>query len=229
MKFCQEWRAQILYLPPYLRHYCFNYKRWKKYSKDEHSFEIILQRLHRECSNVEKIIKPGIMDKFLNIILREKHDHSPEDLLKFLNINQLCIRKICKRLDKRYSSKVFKKWLDIEKHNGQFTFLNRDIITKLELSCQKQETVNMECPICMEDVDEKRHGLITRCGHIICVDCALHMIDMSGKHGHIENMFRYALYYNRKKCICPLCRDKYAFYNMTVEKNIWPEVKEYNC
>jgi hypothetical protein len=52
----------------------------------------------------------------------------------------------------------------------------------------------MECPICLEDIDEENLNFITfSCGHIICNDCFSLYIIKSIKE-------------KKKEITCPICR-----------------------
>lgn len=219
MKFLNNWKSEVALLPEYLQSYVIVYKKWKKMSKFVDNNEEIINRLNNEViyinkvflHYVKKLYKPNYISCF------SSHKENVNDLYKFAILNKLTLYKICKRLDKRSKSHIFKSWLNDNYNNFQF---NRGVyLTRLYLDNQNLDHTNDECPICFDKVTNDKPFIILSCGHFICLDCILQMFN-GDKHRALLYIIFHLDEYKKKTC-CPVCKLAYPLHNFS-EKYIYP-------
>lgn len=197
MKFMRSWLQMFLELPDCVREVCISYKKWKKIAKNGKVGDIIPQ-LERECKRVEKLFVRGLDDSGCS--WRTLH-LSHMDLLKFAQMNTVCIYKVCKRLDKRMNpAPGAQAWLRKTKTDLTYKFMG-----SCELTCLSIK-LPAECGVCLEMVDKIA---IAKCGHYLCLDCLENMYHMNGRKGTFQNLIRYDDYLTNKPC--PFCRVKRPF------------------
>lgn len=210
MKFMRSWLEMFMELPDYMRGACVSYKKWKKIAKTGSVSDIIPQ-LEKECRRVEKLFIRGLDDSGCSWrIMPCTH----ADLLKFAHMNERCIYKVCKRLDKRMSpSPGAQAWLRKQKTELIYKFMGSCELTCLSIKLPE------ECGVCLEMVDKVA---IAKCGHYLCVNCLANMYHMNGRKGTFQNLIMYDDYLSNKAC--PFCRVKRPFERV----RFWPpnSVKE---
>lgn len=204
MKFMRSWLEMFLELPDCMRGACVSYKKWKKIAKNGSSEDIIPQ-LEKECRRVEKVFVRGLEDSGC---VWGSIKYSRQDLLKFAQMNNMCLYKVCKRLDKRMMpAPGAQAWLRKTKTELTYKFMGSGEMTCLSIK------LPVECGVCLEMVDKVA---IAKCGHYVCVDCLANMYHMNGRKGTFQNLIMYDDYLSHKPC--PFCRVTRPFEKL----RFWP-------
>jgi hypothetical protein len=217
MKFGVEWNTQISILPEKLSKKSISYKKWKNISKNIsiiNQNEIFIQ-LHIDCNIVNKtfikynkiIENKNILCSLFNIFYKSDVSISTKDLYKYALLNKKTLYKICKRLDKRTNSDIFKTWLNTNYIN--YSFNGGIYLTKLKL--EHSDDIDKSCPICLED--EVKSIIILKCGHIICYDCIKLIYNSKNKDNYIHTIARKDVI--NKPAYCPVCRFEISFLDIT--------------
>jgi len=207
MKFCREWKKQRSELPGALAKGCIDYKKYKKASKQLAVDELKEQLLRdvQVCSaafDAHQRRRVGRWSMFCMAVGVHEEDKN-RDLLRFAQLNANCLRKLCKRLDKRCNTKEFTRWLNHSIDNHCYGFLKGGVLTKLEMDVDR--VTCMDCPVCLE---QQAKWVILKCGHYLCSRCCLEMLKIRGT---VHNAIAFARLYHRDMCICPVCRNNMAF------------------
>lgn len=204
MKFMRTWLELFLELPERMRETCISYKKWKKVAKNGDVVDIIPQ-LERECKRVEKNFMRGLSESGC---IWGGMKCAKVDLLSYAQMNDKCLYKVCKRLDKRMvPAPGAQAWLRKTKSDLKYKFMGSCELTSLAI------TLPVECGVCMEDVD---CVAIAKCGHYLCKDCLANMYNMNGRKGTYQNLIMYDDYVSNKKC--PFCRVRRPFERV----QFWP-------
>jgi hypothetical protein len=221
MKFGHTWRAACKELPPELANVCINYKSYKKLLKRDGDRDSILAVLQKDACRVNKVFvesykrlyrQPTFFDRLCGF--GTCIECNAEDLIKFAQLNSICMRKVCKRVDKalRLGSEIsVAMWFCKEQAKMRWAFINGLELTVLNgrVSTPGNQTENEnECPICFE---ENKKEMVLNCGHRICLDCALTMTGAATLHGTLNNKLRHAQQMWPGRSRCPICRDWHAF------------------
>lgn len=232
MKFGATWRRCVAELPDALQPSCIPYAAWKKRTKQGAAWSPgVAAELYSACARVDRALlwRPPSRDWWwwwcLAAPVVTRADVQPSDLLSFARLNRETVRKLCKRIDKRRLQKKAEDcdggdgggdsgasaWLAAYVRAHTFAFLGGAAIARLELHLGRR--VELECPVCLEAYEARgaRSLLVLACGHAMCLRCALHMIDADRIYGTLHNVVEYARGRWPRKCVCPICRDKYAF------------------
>jgi hypothetical protein len=218
MKYGSLWKNKVQSLPDTLQQYCISYKKWKKACKTPSVMDK-LYLLEKECKDANDTFVDGfryIYKKPKSCCYSSNFEHVKlTDLEAFAAINKTTLYKLCKRIDKRHKTSVFKNWLN--QHFHQFSFNYGLYVTRLCLELSKQE--HTMCPICLDDFDSETIFTITSCGHLLCYSCFCDLYKIHGKRGLIRNLVVCADV--EMKIKCPICRSDRP-YNMMSSLNIWP-------
>lgn len=195
MKFGHTWKKEIETLNPKLAQACIDYKRLKKILKKQ-GVSRCISELDKDALKVNHIMRI-----WLNNITRRwrwccaKSDYNDKDIYDFIILNKLSAKKIIKKIKKKGGVE----------HDKIYDFMRSDAFIKLIIKVN--DTTIGECPICLEE--GFTDAVITRCGHIICLDCVLKYIGVWNKIGTIGNLL-----YNARMSCCPLCRQTGAFLDL---------------
>ena len=215
MKFGHQWKDRKSRLPPTLASMCIDYKKYKKTTKahtppnQEHLLKSIIAHTTLCHNTFGQYVHPKKPHFFCSFLHQLPPSPNPHDLLEFAQLNSMCLRKLCKRLDKHFKTTVFTKWLNYETHH--YNFIKGPDIKNLEIQHTQQSP---ECPICLED-NIKDDMLILNCGHILCTQCTLNMLktQTQSSRGTLKNLIAYARFHTPHLTICPVCRHPSAMNN----------------
>lgn len=218
MKFGKSWAAAVADLPDELRESCVPYAAWKKRTKQVGAFDWAraMADLTRDCKRVDCALggAPRRLGGAIGELLCPgvRADVLKSDLLAFVELNRTCVRKLCKRIDKRGAEPRAVPWLRACCGAHAYAFLETATVAKLELAAGRAGS-ERECPVCMEPFGDRGGGraLVLRCGHAVCVGCALRMTGASGVYGTLYNALAYARARWPGRSRCPLCRSAIAF------------------
>jgi hypothetical protein len=156
--------------------------------------------------------------------------------LQTADLNQQCLRKLCKRLDKTFDAKLrtASVWMDTVMRSHTYAFLAGPIKTQLRLdfagdchhiktttSAAVEEPGATECPICFEEAP--RTLIVFTCGHHACLSCVLGMCGLAGRKGTLLNLLSACRDTGLK---CPLCREPHALKTLDVGVAVWPKAHE---
>jgi len=214
MKFGHQWKTRKQNLPPDLATACIDYKQYKKITTNSNQ---LLQSIIADANKCHKIFGQysqshsnpvskaltcfqhlSVLPTYTKLPLKE------QDLLEFAHLNALCLRKLCKRLDKRFNTHEFTNWLN----TSSYAFINGSRIKQLELKLN--HLTHIECPICLEE--NIPDLIILNCGHILCKSCTINMLtSLPSTKGTLKNIIAYAKVYHPHTTLCPLCRNPKAF------------------
>ena len=202
------------------------YKFWKKYIKQHKlhfDYEDIYVKLNDHCHRVDKIFNKELYNKLYPsscCFFKPKvySEIFSEELIRFSEINQMALYKICKKLEKNGASNLLNYYTQA-KTKRMYKFLGTHELTYLKF---QQDPSSIECPICMEDSYESM--IILDCEHYVCVDCMIQMTNLEHKKG---------TFYNRllaSSFSCPICRlnnplkeiTKYHFYPKPPKNSLRP-------
>jgi hypothetical protein len=207
MKFGKQWTRDFLVLPVELQSHAINYIAWKKATRESQINIEHLERLERD------IVKAGLIlsshrhsnNCCFTFCFKKKKIHpiTTDDIKKYMELNAITLRKLCKRLDKRLHVGAT-QWLRV----NAWRF---DICSPLI----KLKVFPFECPICL---DTSTDVIVTDCSHVFCTECVRKMIlyganektHVHSYHVEIEAIICYARSqvlcgkWNITKC--PICR-----------------------
>jgi len=211
MKFGHQWKDRKSRLPPDLASMCIDYKKYKKTTKTKTppTPEHLLNSIIADSTSCHKLYghycTHSKTHRFLPCLscrtITSSQAPNKEDLLEFAQLNALCLRKLCKRLDKHLKTNIFTQWLN----TSHYAFIQGPHITLQKIEHSQK---NPDCPICLED--NILDFIILNCGHILCISCTRHMLSASSK-GTLPNIIAYAKYHTPHITHCPMCRDPRAF------------------
>lgn len=215
-------QEKLSQLPDSLKSRCIDYKLWKKSTKSSVLFDdFIIVELYTTCKRVDKVFQRIFSDLHDKISLSkciawisfcsEKEKYTVEELLIFAQINKTTVYKICKRIDKRINRRGDKgnalSWLCDMKMQHKFQFMGGAKLTVLEMTANS--TTPIECPICLENVDQV---VVSHCGHYMCLECVFSLCKIQNRYtGYLYNILSF-----RDKTICPMCRAWNPFENFMV-------------
>jgi hypothetical protein len=218
MKYGKYWKTQIADLPQQLQQTSLSYKNWKKIEgNDDNSLPI----LTKQCTIASKTIIEYIKNdsKPLSIFQCKRRTFNISQLYQYALLNKETLYKICKRLDKKNNSSQYKRWL--REHYNDFAFNSGIYYKKIELENNRFSSSLEECPICLEEINDKTPFFITNCGHMICYPCTLLMFNITPKYrGRISVLINRRILYGSEQC-CPVCRSA-TFMNELKYINVWP-------
>ena len=217
MKFAHRWPSEIAGLPPDLRAACIDYRGWKKRIK-RGDIEVVAA-LERECGRVDAAfiaalaaLRPRCLGCFHSLPAQGGRGARTTDLLRFARANSLCVYKVCKRADKRTkgTGPGCRGWLVGVRKERRFRFMGGPELATLELELDEESAKDegWVCPICTEG---GKGALVLRCGHALCVDCALRHAGVRHLRGQLHNVFANA----KRDGSCPFCRFPRAFEGVT--------------
>jgi hypothetical protein len=190
------------------------YKFWKKYIKQhkEHfNHEDIYVKLNDHCHRVDKTFNKELENKLYpsSCCFKPKvySEIVPDELIRFSEINQMALYKICKKLEKNGASNLLNYYTQA-KTKRMYKFLGTHELTYLKI----QQDPSIECPICMEDSYESM--VILDCEHYVCLNCIIQITHLEHKKGTLYNRLLASSF------SCPICRSikplkevtKYHFY-----------------
>ena len=211
MKFGHVWCDEVKSIPESLRDICLSYKKYKKIKVGR---EGILEELQKDVRRVDKVFRWLVNGGMRGNILGCRCDFlkvDVGDIIKFADLNAVCLRKICKRLDKRLGGGgVFTGWWREGLREFQWLFANGKVIKSMKLKMGGEGSV-VECPVCLEEVAKGGERFVMHCGHVVCRECAVDMVGAHGLRGTLANVIAYGLYEKKGVTTCPLCRDAMAF------------------
>jgi len=172
---------------------------------------------YRPSSSCSKEKEPISDDKKFDI-----YDWS--SLHEYTAINRKAVYKITKRMDKmkvRKDGGTVVSAVDWYRRQraatspGCYAVLANDHTWK-QLQMRSQDCENDTCPICLEE--EYDACVILRCGHVICRECVLNMIDARHRRGTLRNLVHAHLRREQQRrnggsttSACPMCRHPKAF------------------
>lgn len=228
MKFGSKWKAAVANLPLPLQKSCLSYKKWKKLSKGCDATGS-LALLEKDCQQTNKVFKacfrilhkePMCSGMFSLCLLKHNtyRTHiTPEDLYAFAQLNKTALYKICKRMDKRQHVDAYRSWLHSHYHEYLF---NYGLYIK-RLSLEASPDISDSCPVCFKEIQKSTSEpfIITRCGHVFCLDCILSIYGIKGTKGTLRNLIAYAEY--NRVVMCPICRTLQPC-NRISSTNVWP-------
>ena len=111
MTYKKKWTEELKKLPYSLQRSCINYKVWKKKS-NESNLTVLLRR---ECDKIDHIFVKNQTTRRICFA----STYTKTELYNYAGINKTCLRKLIKRLDKRYSTKL-NKWYNENKEYYKF-------------------------------------------------------------------------------------------------------------
>ena len=165
---------------------------------------------------------------------------APGTCLALAALNQECLRKVCKRIDKSLPPPTAGvsacEWLRMVASKNKFEFMNGSTRTVLALQSGDSELDTRQCPVCLNVMDLKpgdtndgwsssAHALqhsavIFVCGHLACADCVLRACNMRGRKGTLINLLGACRAHGMP---CPMCRNPFALGNSTHRcPVVWP-------
>jgi hypothetical protein len=216
MKFGKYWKDQVKDLPIQLQQTTLSYKNWKKI---EGHNENILFELANQCTIASKTIIEYINNDSKPLFQCKRRTFNISQLYQYALLNKETLYKICKRLDKKNNSSQYKRWL--REHYNDFAFNSGIYYKKIELENNRFSSSLEECPICLEEINDKTPFFITNCGHMICYPCTLLMFNITPKYrGRISVLINRRILYGSEQC-CPVCRSP-TFMNELKYINVWP-------
>lgn len=211
MKFGTVWKTRVNSLPQHIRETCLDYKKYKKLSKrstTDPSFihSSLVCDINKVDATLSKVMKPPTL---LNKLCANPLQDQLPDLkyiYEYVLINTTTLYKICKRLDKRLQTAIFKAFYT--EHHKTHKFLSRKLRTSLNIEVGNEPD---ECPICFEPLhNHSRPYLVLRCGHIVCEPCIFEMLGVANTRGTVYNRIAFGCANNKKISKCPICRDTKA-------------------
>lgn len=170
MKFGKTLYESIELLPKWYHKYCFPYKKWKKYIKTKkYSLEQLEDKLRYDIKKINYvkncILNGGNIFKILHKDLFL--DNFYVNIIKFMKLNSIAVKKMCKKINKNYNCDVFDLiYIDLQK----FEFLNNKFIIDLE---EKHKICNTHCNYC-DDISKKKPTNTNR--YIYCPICLTKII-----------------------------------------------------
>lgn len=161
MKFCQTWKKEVMTLPDLLADSCINYKRYKKLIRRA-DYKEVMTTIINDCKRVNRdFIRYVHPNRRIIFAHPCKFEIAPvkTDLVKFAQLNNICLRKICKKADKIVKDlpypQFFTKWLSECKTEHNWDFMDGKELTLLEMKTRSiennGEVPKLECPICFEE------------------------------------------------------------------------------
>lgn len=232
MKFCKTWSHQMASLHPDLKLYCIHYKQLKKSLKAKHlaSHESFQSSLEKQCQMVDKVFKMYSTScditktpllSWCNRCLCYSHATpiTIQELVSYAKLNQLSLRKICKKRDKIWKTNLNMNWLSKIQSLHKFAFMGSDTLTKLCIQ-SSSECPNDECPVCLDDFGGDKPHIILACGHIVCYECMCKLLKITSLKGTIKNLIAQQEAANGHTR-CPICRYHKAFHSIN-HHSVWP-------
>jgi len=208
MKFGQTWKNEIKSMPIFLQDNAINYKKYKKVSKvfdDTDTIKRMLTNDLKNCENIYRRIHKSATCKPKLCFAQQQIDN--KTVLKFAKLNQRCIYKLCKRIDKRKGINKMKEF-----YNGLILDPTMHMFSRKEhvlLDLNSAFETNTECPICLEPFHDD--VLVLKCGHLLCLNCSLDVHGVKNKKGTIHNRIAHGAFMNKNASKCPVCQSKKAF------------------
>jgi hypothetical protein len=235
MKYSKELSKTLETLPSDLKIASLSYKEWKKYCKcssSVYNVSLAMERIADECTRIDKVFirlysrsisqeKTQNIRNFCRITSPSTNVVTLEHVLQFAEINAQTVYKICKRIQKSHKEIIPSSlsspsgpsdpntitWLTTARSLHKYEFLGGGKTTHLKYLIKSNI---QECPICLEDINKEKDMLIMGCGHVCCLQCAIHHAGMANRSGVWFNLLA-----NAKQHKCPLCRyDKALIRNM---------------
>lgn len=191
---------------------CISYKIWKKCKQvpNDTSKDLLVMQIKQQAQYAHYCFKTWYKHLYTNrlrcMCFPVNKAYSKKDLYAFAQINATCLRKVCKRLDKRiFRDNTACTWFTQNRH--ELSFCSGAKYTKLTLDVlgiQDDDT----CPICLDKVSELA---IMKCGHFVCMNCFMNMYNVKNKKGTLHNIVRAQDYVQPNTC--PMCRQFCPFRN----------------
>lgn len=232
MKYGRTWEALRLELPPFLQRSCLQYTQWKETIK---AFvgpaDVLLQQLEDDCERVSRAFTALARRRHRRRLLPRllsaagwcpcvaavdrpcrAEDHNNK---AFAELNRTSLYKICKKIDKRLRpSPRALEWMATRSRELRYPFLQGSELTSLVL------TLPTDCPVCLDACDKIA---ISRCGHVLCLECLEDMYDMRGRKGTYHNLISARERASDRAITCPLCRKARPFSSMMFWPRTFPE------
>lgn len=172
MKFGKTWKESIELLPKWYKKRCIPYKKWKVNIKsNKYTIEKLEKKLKKNIKDVNYvtncILKGGNIFRALHkdLFLDKWQFH----IIQFIKLNAITLRKVCKKIDKKYS---LSDHFSVLYYNClKYDFMKQLVITDLESKYLKYksyccycddlkykkpipELLNkyIYCPICLSEV-----------------------------------------------------------------------------
>ena len=176
MKFGKTWKESIILLPKWYRKRCIPYKKWKTVIKNKkYNIEKIESKLRKNIKNINYvtncILKGGNIFRILHKDLFL--DRWQFYIIQFIKLNAITLRKICKKLDKKYS--LSGDFSNLYYNCLKYDFMKQLIISELE---SKYLIYKSSCSYC-EDLKYKKPipELINK--HVYCPHCLSEVVQGS--------------------------------------------------
>lgn len=234
MKFQKTWYLCFEQLPEYFQLHTIHYKTYKKMIQKKSGGEVF-EHLQ---SDVDRLVR--FIQTLENIYCNKNGGDEGRDgkkmswslvsclgmgmigaggiifdssnwgyILRFLSLNRTVIYKVCKKIDKVMVNRDAMTWL--EQKRAEYVLGDR--LSSHVLLKHNQE---YECPICIENKNDKHECFVFNCGHIVCIPCFMSMHKIQGHRGTLRNTIIHIKHVmNSEKCIkCPLCRCKMNVYQL---------------
>lgn len=232
MKFCKTWVYQMTSVHPDLKSHCINYKELKKSLKikQQTSHEIFQNNLEKQCQIIDRIFRMysasgKVMKKPMFSCLCKQCDVASNqitvsDVVLFAKLNNLTLRKMCKKRDKLFKTTQNSVWLSNLQSLHKFAFMGSGMLTKMCIQT-KTDCPNDECPVCLDALGSANSDtahIILACGHMVCFECMCKLLKITTLKGTIRNLI--AQHESINGCTrCPICMYHKAFHNL----NVWPD------
>jgi hypothetical protein len=226
MKYGKQLSLSLSELPSLYAAISISYKRWKHLCQQKMEPVDYVKQLEKHCDLVNDFFK-SLSNQIYNkkkyhmlpcswssmrtyqkdngcslVVAYKRLTSVPKlefkDLVRFAEINNMTVYKVCKRIDKTTNNNEGRLWLLKVRENKEYDFMSGILLTRLRLDLANQV---QECPICMESMgDGKNRSLILTCGHPICLTCVYKLTGIKN-NGTLYNLLLCADYRSQ----CPLC------------------------
>lgn len=205
MKYGHKWKQDIKQIHPKFQPFCINYKKWKKIIKCDTILDIhsIINVLDLECEQIEQIFikKQCTKNVFSCLFPQSLTLEKQKQMFEFVNINKQSIQKLVKRINKIHKTSKMTIWYNDSL--DKYTFLKSKRLSKLKINLG---LIDLQCPICLDDMIEKSNRCILQCGHLLCKQCIRKIMGIECVIGTLENIVSSIPYQELIKYKCPMCR-----------------------
>lgn len=248
MKYGKSVVDDISQLPLVYQQVSINYKGWKQLVKSDKDATDYVETLERTCELIDdvfchqsdmiynkrvcsvlpcswrsfktfkKLNNISWLDAFTRLNKLPRVDIV--DLIRFAEINNTTLYKVCKKIDKHTNTNEGRLWLMKTREEKTYKFMSGIMLTRLRLDKANQI---QECPICMDVMGVLSNRLlILNCGHAICMSC-IYRITNIRNNGTLYNM----LLNVDNKSFCPLCIRKHPFSDVS-QLSLWQKNEKHD-
>jgi len=247
MKYGKHFVDEIINLPDLYKNTSINYKKWKQEIKEVQNTNDSIERLESSCKLIDELFvyhsellyqrggnicfpltlksyktfakenNFSVWQAYLNIKRYSKSLMNMETLIKFAEINNTTVYKVCKKIDKQTKTNEGRLWLIRNRDEKKYKFMSGILLTRLRLDIANQI---QECPICMDVMGNKNNkSLILNCGHAICLSCIYKLTGIRN-NGTLYNL----LLTVDSRILCPLCIKRNPFRDIS-ELSLWKKTE----